>query len=215
MTGAPWANRVQEAYVYQFPFGDTRSLSGQPDTGRYIRGVRFDQEREVTLRVNGCARHGVGTAGHAAGCVAGPTGADRHEKGLRQGECGACTVHVAERRVLACMALAVAVAGHQAGLDSLEAEVPLGPGQQGGGRSIHTYGAVFVEVRVDADLGLVRMPRCVATYAAGRIINPLTAQPDHRRHHLGLRPGDPGSLGLRGTTGPVPIQEPGRLPDAG
>ena len=63
-----------------------------------------------------------------------------------------------------------------AGLDSLEAEARWDPVQQGGSHSIHTYGAVFVEVRVDADLGLVRMPRCVATYAAGRIINPLTAR---------------------------------------
>ena len=64
----------------------------------------------------------------------------------------------------------------QAGLDSLEAEARWDPAEQGGGYSIHTYGAVFVEVRVDADLGLVRMPRCVAAYAAGRIINPLTAR---------------------------------------
>ena len=64
----------------------------------------------------------------------------------------------------------------QAGLDSLEAEARWDPAEQGGGHSIHTYGAVFVEVRVDADLGLVRMPRCVAAYAAGRIINPLTAR---------------------------------------
>jgi xanthine dehydrogenase YagR molybdenum-binding subunit len=41
--------------------------------------------------------------------------------------------------------------------------------------SMHTYGSVFVEVRVDEDLGLVRMPRAVGTYAAGRIINPLAA----------------------------------------
>ena len=64
----------------------------------------------------------------------------------------------------------------EAGLDSLAAEARWNPAEQDGGRSIHTYGAIFVEVRVDADLGLIRMPRCVATYAAGRIINPLTAR---------------------------------------
>jgi xanthine dehydrogenase YagR molybdenum-binding subunit len=73
------------------------------------------------------------------------------------------------------------VGGHadrlaEAGLESLEAEARWDPAGQGSGHSIHTYGAVFVEVRVDADLGLVRMPRCVAAYAAGRIINPLTAR---------------------------------------
>lgn len=41
--------------------------------------------------------------------------------------------------------------------------------------SMHTYGAIFVEVRVDRDLGLVRMPRAVGVYGAGRIVNPLAA----------------------------------------
>jgi xanthine dehydrogenase YagR molybdenum-binding subunit len=41
---------------------------------------------------------------------------------------------------------------------------------------MHVHGAVFVEVRVDADLGLVRMSRCVAVYGAGRILNPLAAR---------------------------------------
>jgi CO/xanthine dehydrogenase Mo-binding subunit len=53
---------------------------------------------------------------------------------------------------------------------------PVGPRGVRGDRSIHTYGAVFVEVRVDAELGLVRMNRCVGVYGAGRIINPLAAR---------------------------------------
>jgi xanthine dehydrogenase YagR molybdenum-binding subunit len=44
------------------------------------------------------------------------------------------------------------------------------------GRTMHGYGAVFVEVAVDPDLGLVRLRRCVAGYSAGRIINPKTAR---------------------------------------
>jgi xanthine dehydrogenase YagR molybdenum-binding subunit len=47
---------------------------------------------------------------------------------------------------------------------------------QASGRTMHGYGAVFVEVAVDPDLGLVRMRRCVAGYSAGRIINPKTAR---------------------------------------
>jgi xanthine dehydrogenase YagR molybdenum-binding subunit len=60
-----------------------------------------------------------------------------------------------------------------AGLDSMEAEGRWEPVETS--RSVHTYGAVFVEVRVDPDLGLVRVARCVGSYAAGRIVNPLAA----------------------------------------
>src|SRR5690606_11078643 len=41
--------------------------------------------------------------------------------------------------------------------------------------SMRTFGAVFAEVTVDPDLGLVRLRRCVGVYNAGRIINPKTA----------------------------------------
>lgn len=40
----------------------------------------------------------------------------------------------------------------------------------------YTHSAVFVEVRVDEQLGLVRIPRIVNAVAAGRIINPKTAR---------------------------------------
>jgi xanthine dehydrogenase YagR molybdenum-binding subunit len=42
--------------------------------------------------------------------------------------------------------------------------------------SMHAFGAQFVEVRVDQDLGLVRVARVVSGFAAGRIINPKTAR---------------------------------------
>jgi xanthine dehydrogenase YagR molybdenum-binding subunit len=41
--------------------------------------------------------------------------------------------------------------------------------------SMHAFGAHFVEVRVDADLGVVRVARVVSRFAAGKIINPKTA----------------------------------------
>jgi xanthine dehydrogenase YagT iron-sulfur-binding subunit len=73
--------------------------------------VRFDEEREVTLRVNGSAHVMVleprVTLLDALRDRLGLTGT---KKGCDRGECGACTVHVAGRRVLACMTLAVAVA---------------------------------------------------------------------------------------------------------
>ena len=45
-----------------------------------------------------------------------------------------------------------------------------------GPRAIFSFSAVFAEVRVDTDLGLVRLNRFVGAYDAGRIINPKTAR---------------------------------------
>jgi xanthine dehydrogenase YagR molybdenum-binding subunit len=42
--------------------------------------------------------------------------------------------------------------------------------------SIHSFGAIFVEVRVDADLRIPRLNRAVGVYSAVRIINPKTAR---------------------------------------
>src|SRR5262249_25387148 len=41
---------------------------------------------------------------------------------------------------------------------------------------MRAFGAQFVEVRVDADFGTVRVARLVCAIAAGRIINPKTAR---------------------------------------
>jgi xanthine dehydrogenase YagR molybdenum-binding subunit len=40
----------------------------------------------------------------------------------------------------------------------------------------HSFGAVFAEVRVDKDLGMTRVPRIVAVYDVGCLINRKTAQ---------------------------------------
>src|SRR6202012_3241178 len=37
---------------------------------------------------------------------------------------------------------------------------------------MHAHGAVFAEVKVDPDLGQVRVTRLVGAFAAGRVINP-------------------------------------------
>jgi xanthine dehydrogenase YagR molybdenum-binding subunit len=42
--------------------------------------------------------------------------------------------------------------------------------------SRHAYGAQFVEVRVDADSGEVRLSRVLGVFAVGRVINPKTAR---------------------------------------
>ncbi|HEX4684514.1 MAG TPA: xanthine dehydrogenase family protein molybdopterin-binding subunit [Gemmatimonadaceae bacterium] len=42
--------------------------------------------------------------------------------------------------------------------------------------SMHAFGAVFVEVRVDPDLGTIRVSRVAGAYGGGRILNPKTAR---------------------------------------
>ena len=42
--------------------------------------------------------------------------------------------------------------------------------------SMHAFGASFVEVAVDPDLGETRVRRIVGAYGAGRIVNPKTSR---------------------------------------
>jgi xanthine dehydrogenase YagR molybdenum-binding subunit len=42
--------------------------------------------------------------------------------------------------------------------------------------AMHAHGAVFAEVKVDPDLGQIRVSRLVGAFAAGRIINPRLVQ---------------------------------------
>ena len=58
----------------------------------------------------------------------------------------------------------------------VEASVDLKPGDEGKRFSMHAFGAVFVEVAVDPDLGETRVRRIVGAYGAGRIVNPKTTR---------------------------------------
>jgi xanthine dehydrogenase YagR molybdenum-binding subunit len=58
----------------------------------------------------------------------------------------------------------------------VEARVDLRPTPDQQQYSMHSFGAVFSEVRVDRDLGLIRVPRVVAAYGGGKIINLKTAK---------------------------------------
>ncbi|MGY1661714.1 xanthine dehydrogenase family protein molybdopterin-binding subunit [Geodermatophilus sp. SYSU D00705] len=51
-----------------------------------------------------------------------------------------------------------------------------GPSPHAERYSMHAFGAHFVEVRVDADTGEVRVPRATSVYAAGTIVNAKTAR---------------------------------------
>lgn len=65
-------------------------------------------------------------------------------------------------------------------LESIEVEEAASPGISGlistMQKARNTHSAVFVEVKVDEELGVVRVTRVVSAVAAGRIINPKTAR---------------------------------------
>ena len=63
------------------------------------------------------------------------------------------------------------------GLATLVGDGDYDPVEEANGpKAVFSFAAVFAEVRVDPDLGLVRLNRFVGAYDAGRIINPKTAR---------------------------------------
>jgi xanthine dehydrogenase YagR molybdenum-binding subunit len=69
------------------------------------------------------------------------------------------------------MAAVVARAGGQA----ITAEASAEQGDEKKRYAMQAFGAVFVEVHVDPDLGTVRVPRIVGAYGVGRVLNRKTA----------------------------------------
>jgi xanthine dehydrogenase YagR molybdenum-binding subunit len=62
------------------------------------------------------------------------------------------------------------------GNQPIEGKADAKPGDETQRYSMHSFGAVFVEVRVDEALRTVRIARALATYGAGRVLNPKTAR---------------------------------------
>jgi xanthine dehydrogenase YagR molybdenum-binding subunit len=58
----------------------------------------------------------------------------------------------------------------------IEATANVTPGDETKRFSMHAFGAVFVEVAVDPDLGETRVRRMVGAYGAGRVVNPKIAR---------------------------------------
>jgi xanthine dehydrogenase YagR molybdenum-binding subunit len=58
---------------------------------------------------------------------------------------------------------------------TIEATAEARPADDAKKFATHSFGAVFVEVNVDRDLGEIRVPRVVATYDVGRRLNAKTA----------------------------------------
>ena len=59
---------------------------------------------------------------------------------------------------------------------SIEGNAKVGPGDERTKFSMYAFGSVFVEARIDPDLGTVRVSRVVGRYCAGRILNAKTAR---------------------------------------
>jgi xanthine dehydrogenase YagR molybdenum-binding subunit len=64
----------------------------------------------------------------------------------------------------------------RSGGQSVEATIASRPGADAQQYSMHSFGAVFTEVRIDPDLGIIRVPRVVTAHAVGRILNLKTAR---------------------------------------
>jgi xanthine dehydrogenase YagR molybdenum-binding subunit len=58
----------------------------------------------------------------------------------------------------------------------IEAEADSAAGSETGQYAMHSFGAVFTEVHVDPELGLVRVPRVLGVYGVGQVINAKTAR---------------------------------------
>ena len=61
-------------------------------------------------------------------------------------------------------------------LDHIEAHAEAAPGDEAKTHASSAFGAVFVEVRVDEELGTVRVARMVGAYDVGRVVNPKVAR---------------------------------------
>src|SRR6195256_4908789 len=68
------------------------------------------------------------------------------------------------------------IAAMRRGGQPLEASADVKPGDESQRFSMHAFGAVFVEVAVDPDIGETRVRRMVGAYGAGRIVNPKTTR---------------------------------------
>jgi xanthine dehydrogenase YagR molybdenum-binding subunit len=58
----------------------------------------------------------------------------------------------------------------------IEGRAEAKPGDETQQYSMHAFGAIFAEVRVDPELGIVRLSRMVGAYGLGRVLNPMTAR---------------------------------------
>jgi xanthine dehydrogenase YagR molybdenum-binding subunit len=77
----------------------------------------------------------------------------------------------------ASQSISITDAMRHSGVSVIEEEAAAGPDKQKHSQyARNSHSAIFVEVKVDQDLGLIRVTRVVTAVAAGRILNPKTAR---------------------------------------
>jgi len=69
--------------------------------------------------------------------------------------------------------VSIADAMRHSAVDRIEREITTNPGEDA--RAHNTHSAIFAEVKVDEQLGVIRVTRVVSAIAAGRILNTKTA----------------------------------------
>jgi xanthine dehydrogenase YagR molybdenum-binding subunit len=77
-------------------------------------------------------------------------------------------------RADALRAVSIADAMRHGAVDRIERELTTTPSEDHS-RAQNTHSAIFAEVKVDEQLGVIRVGRVVSAVAAGRILNPKTA----------------------------------------
>lgn len=91
--------------------------------------------------------------------------------------------------------------------EDIEVTAEAKPGNETKNYSMHAFGAIFVEVAVDPELGETRVRRMVGAYGAGRIVNPKTT----RSQCIG---GMIGGIGMALMEHTVVDMRNGRIPNA-
>jgi xanthine dehydrogenase YagR molybdenum-binding subunit len=71
---------------------------------------------------------------------------------------------------------AIAAIIARSGSPEVIADATAQPGDEKKQFSMHSFGAVFAEVHVDRDLGEIRVPRVVARYSVGKLMNDKTGR---------------------------------------
>jgi xanthine dehydrogenase YagR molybdenum-binding subunit len=69
---------------------------------------------------------------------------------------------------------ALTAAMRSAGIDELVGVGSFSPDESP--YALHTFGAIFVEVGFDPELGIIRLRRAIGRYSVGRVVNPRTAR---------------------------------------